>query len=126
MRVRVNQSDPVRGTGEWTVPVAMHDGLRKNCVLWPNDTTTFRECPKRRTETISDLRCRAGTSSPFWIRKKSRFYLSAVATWEIFRVTPSGNGLSPVLNAVPKLSNSHFETFSIETSGVAATTNLSA
>ena len=36
----------------------------------------------------------------------------SMASWEIFSATPSGNGLSPMLSAVPNLSISHDETFS--------------
>jgi hypothetical protein len=43
--------------------------------------------------------------------EKSRVYLGSMASWEIFSATPSGNGLSPVLKAVPSLSISQDETF---------------
>jgi hypothetical protein len=36
----LNQSHPVRGIGGWTIPVAMHHGLRNNYVLRSNDTFT--------------------------------------------------------------------------------------
>jgi hypothetical protein len=41
----------------------------------------------------------------------------SIATLEIFKATPNGSGLSPMLNAVPILSNSQFEIFSIATWG---------
>src|SRR5574341_2606084 len=58
---------------------------------------------------------------------KSRGYLGSMATWESFSATPSVNGLSPVLRAVPNLSISHDETFSVSGGSFgAATSNLSA
>src|SRR5437773_11680778 len=75
--------------------------------------------------TPTSLRCRFGTSSWIWLYKY-RVYLASTATWEIFSATPSGNGLSPVLKAVPNLSSSQDETFSILTSSFAAASNLSA
>lgn len=46
--------------------------------------------------------------------------------WEIFKATPSGKALSPVLTAVPSLSSSHEETFSAETATLSPVCNLSA
>lgn len=58
---------------------------------------------------------------------KALVYLAAMASWEIFSAMPSGNALSPVLRAVPNLSISHDETFSLGVgASVVATTNLSA
>ena len=58
--------------------------------------------------------------------EKSRVYLASTAAWEIFSAMPIGSGLSPVLKAVPNLSSSQDETFSILTSSFAAPSNLSA
>jgi hypothetical protein len=85
-------------------------------------TSTFREFLKRRNETITGLRRRLGALS----LREIRVYLAATATWEIFSATPIGNGLSPVLKAVPNLSSSQDETFSILTPSFAAASNLSA
>src|ERR1041385_1025994 len=56
---------------------------------------------------------------------KFRVYLDWTATWDIFRSMPSGNGLSPVLTAVPNFSISHDETFSLVAASL-VTCNLSA
>ena len=51
---------------------------------------------------------------------KSHVYLVSLASWVSFSATPSVNGLSPVLSAVPNLSISHDETFSLPVASVAA------
>jgi hypothetical protein len=62
-----------------------------------------------------------------WGLWKACVYLAAIASWDIFSATPSGNGLSPVLRAVPNLSISHDETFSLGAgASFAAVCNLSA
>src|ERR1051325_6210956 len=50
-------------------------------------------------------------------------YLDSMATWEILRSMPSGNGLSRVLTAVPNFSISHDETLGVTS---LVTGNLSA
>src|SRR5690349_5156356 len=52
-------------------------------------------------------------------------YLGSMATWDILRSMPSGNGLLPVLTAVPNFSISHDETFSLVAASL-VTCNLSA
>src|SRR5258708_14109178 len=73
------------------------------------------------------LRRRIGTSGLIWGLWKACVYLAAIASWDIFSATPSGNGLSPVLRAVPNLSISHDETSSLGAgASFAAVCNLSA
>ena len=48
------------------------------------------------------------------------------AQLEIFSATPKGNGLSPILKAVPNFSSSQVEIFSLATRSFAAASNLSA
>jgi hypothetical protein len=77
--------------------------------------------------TAISLRRRIGTSGLIWGLWKACVYLAAIASWDIFSATPSGNGLSPVLRAVPNLSISHDETFSLGAgASFAAVCNLSA
>src|SRR5262249_15878628 len=56
------------------------------------------------------------------------FYFPEIgeAQLEIFSATPNGNGLSPILHAVPNFSSSQDETFSFATPSFAAASNLSA
>src|SRR5207302_9103752 len=89
-------------------------------------TSMFKNSRNVEMTTITSLRCQLGTSSLISISRNPGSYLASFATWEIFSATPIGNGLSPVLNAVPNLSSSQDETFSILTSSFAAAANLSA
>src|SRR4029077_13736071 len=87
--------------------------------------TSMSENSRNVEMTITSLRCLIGTSSSLGL-EKSRVYLAATAAWEIFSAIPIGNELSPVLQAVPSLSSSQDETFSILTSSFAGAVNLSA
>lgn len=67
---------------------------------------------------------RLGSDLGLW---KGRVYWAAISSWDIFSATPSGKVFSPVLRAVPNLSISHDETFSLGAgASFAAATNLSA
>src|SRR6266852_4915035 len=74
---------------------------------------------------IGTLRRRFGASSPIWMSRNPD-YLGWITSWEIFSATPSGNGLSPILKAVPNLSSSQDETFSFAGASFATAVNLSA
>ena len=71
------------------------------------------------------IQFRSRGSAPQVALWKFRVYLDWTATWDIFRSMPSGNGLSPVLTAVPNFSISHDETFSLVAASL-VTCNLSA
>src|SRR5918992_267605 len=69
--------------------------------------------------TITNLRCRIGTSSLVWISRNPASIWLRPATWEIFSATPIGSELSPMLKAVPDLPSSQDETFSFVTASSA-------
>ena len=99
------------------------------CSRVPSSLSSF-PCHHRRFASSELLGCliiqfRSRGSAPQVALWKFRVYLDWTATWDIFRSMPSGNGLSPVLTAVPNFSISHDETFSLVAASL-VTCNLSA
>ncbi len=114
--IAVGGKDKGKGIKDKTV-IVIRDRVRK---------ARFENSQNIKMAAIS-LRRRIGTSGLIWGLWKACVYLAAIASWDIFSATPSGNGLSPVLRAVPNLSISHDETFSLGAgASFAAVCNLSA